>query len=660
MMARAFPLMVAALVTVGTACTDSEGTPSPAGSSGAPGAGTGGASGGRGGSGGSGGAGDNAGGSSGAGRGGSAGSDAGTGGAGGTGGSTGGSGGTGGGNAGEGGEGATSQVPDGLLDPRITTTWNPGILVDTQLDMPLGSDGLPVRTTVCASPMPGADLQAAIDACPEGQVVELAADTYTITSTLVLTRGIVLRGQGSAGAAEGGTTLVKPGGESVLQIGVNQDQACYDDAYGTGVPLVADAVKETTTVEVGAGAADFQPGDIALLDEVDDAEVDEGDCQYFKRIDRRSVSERVEVASVDAQAGTITLSTPLHWTFRAASPHDAHIARLTQPVTRYAGIEGLLLQGGTNPGYNGQMAGGIDVSNAVNCWIKDVQTDETIGGMHVALTGAYRTVVRDSYFHHSQNYGFGADCYGIVVRCGAADNLIENNIVRYMNKPILFNVSGGGNVVAYNYADNSWATPAGWQEVNIDTHCAFPHMELIEGNFAPHMGATITHGNAGYMTFFRNYASSQFAPPAVAGSNETQTGNITAIQFDSGDISMTVVGNVLGSDAASDLGTAPISDTYIASGPNGSSIFELGDNANHDGDAMTDVAYTTLWWHLNYDTVLPGVRSNPAVAATELPASLYLSGPPSFWPSGTPWPWVGPDLDPRVGTLPAKALADTL
>ena len=124
-----------------------------------------------------------------------------------------------------------------------------------------------------------------------------------------------------------------------------------------------------------------------------------------------------------------------------------------------------------------------------------------------------------------------------------------------MNKPILFNVSGGGNVIGYNYADNSWATPAAWQEVNIDTHCSFPHMELIEGNYAPHMGATTTHGNAGYLTFFRNYSSSQFAPPAVAGSTDKQTGNITALQFMNGDIDMTVIGNVLGSSTATDLGT---------------------------------------------------------------------------------------------------------
>jgi hypothetical protein len=314
----------------------------------------------------------------------------------------------------------------------------------------------------------------------------------------------------------------------------------------------------------------------------------------------------------------------------------------------------MALNGGINPGYDGQMAGGIDISNAAYCWVKNVQTDGTIGGMHVSMTGTYRCVVRDGNFHHSADYGFGHDCYGIVLRCGAADNLIENNIVRYMNKPILFNVSGGGNVIGYNYADNSWAEPAAWQEVNIDTHCSFPHMELMEGNYAPHMGATITHGNAGYLTFFRNYSSSQFAPPAVANSTDKQTGNILAIQFDTGDTHMTVIGNVLGSGTASDLGTAPVSAAYVSTDSDTPGIFAFGSNGT------ADVSYTSLWAHGNYDTVTPGVVWSSSIATHDLPASLYRASKPSWWTAGKAWPWVGPDLDPRVQTLPAKARSDTL
>jgi hypothetical protein len=525
----------------------------------------------------------------------------------------------------------------GIIDPDRITAWNPGILSDGQLGLPLGTDGLPQRSMTCATVQPGGDIQAAIDACPDGQVVQLAAGTYTTANTITLTHGVVLRGVGSEGAPTG-TTIMKTGGETVLAIGTTRDQICYG---GTATNLVSDGAKEATSIEVGAAASGFHVGDLALIDVVDDATVQEGDCAYFKRVDKRSASQRVAITAVDPNAGTITLDSPLHWKFTAAGPYLAQITRVTQPVTMWAGIEKVRIVGGTNPGYDGQMAGGIDISNAAYCWVKDVQTD-TVGGMHIAMSGTYRCVVRDSYVHHSANYGYALDCYGIVLRCGSAENLIENNIVRYMNKPILFNVSGGGNVVAYNYVDNSWATPPEWQEVNIDNHCSFPHMELMEGNQSPHMGATITHGNAANFTYFRNYASSQFARPVVAGSDTTQTGNVTALQFQMGDFGMNIVGNV--------LGTAGVTNTYEGYDSNAMSIYGL--------DSATDVSETSLFRDGNYDA--QHADTLWVTAAHPLPPSLYLHAIPAWWPTGVTWPWVGPDLNPMVETLPAKARSDAM
>jgi len=527
---------------------------------------------------------------------------------------------------------------DDIIAPERITAWNPGILADGQLGMPLGVDGLPQRTMVCATLSPGGNIQAALDACPEGQVVKLGAGNFTTASTITLTRGVVLRGTGSQGAPNG-TTITKTGGGTVLAIGDARDQIC---SGGTAVALAQAGAKEAKTIVVNS-AASFRAGDLALVDVVDDSTVQQGDCPYFKRVSGRSATQRVEIAAVDAATNTLTLTSPLHWKFESAAPYLAQITRVTRPVVRWAGIEQLEVAGGSNPGYNGQMAGGIDISNAAYSWVKDVQTD-TVGGMHVSMTGTYRVVVRDSYFHHSANYGFGADCYGIVLRCGSADNLVENNVVRYMNKPILFNVSGGGNVIAYNYADNSWATPAEWQEVNIDTHCSFPHMELMEGNYAPHMGATITHGNAGYLTFFRNFSSSKFASPAVAGSNATQTGNITTLQFQMGDIGMNVLGNVLGTDG--------LTTAYDGYDSNVKSIFSLG--------SANDVSATSLYRHGNYDTVHDDVIWDSAHMVHALPPSLYLSAKPAWWPATTPWPWVGPDKMPMVDTLPAKSRSDQL
>ena len=539
-------------------------------------------------------------------------------------------------------------VPPGTLSKLIAadriTTWSPGIARDTQLDLPLGDDGLPQRSTVCATLSPGQDIQQAVDSCPEGQVVQLKAGTFTTSSTITLTRGIVLRGAGSAGAPAG-TTIVKTGGGTVLAIGPERDSACYG---GEGHALTQDGEKGSATVHLGSAAASFSAGSLALLDEADDSTVVQGDCGYFKRVSKRSVSQRVEVKSVDAAQGTLTLGSPLHWTFRAAPPHLAQLTPVTQPTTRWAGIERLRVQGGTNSGYLGEMAGGIDVSNAAYCWVKDVQTDGTIGGAHLSLTATYRCVVRDSYLHHSADYGYGKDCTGIVLRCGAADNLVENNIVRYQNKPIIFVASGGGNVVGYNYTDNSWSTPPTWQEVNIDCHCAFPHMELVEGNLAPHLGATTTHGNAGYLTFYRNHASSQFAAPAVFGSTAAQVENVTAIHLQGTNLGMNVLGNVLGSSG--------VSHAYEA--------FEKSDEKAiyrfDEGSGSSDVVVTSLYRHGNHDFVNGTTLWSPANTLHTLPPSLYYPQKPRWWPAGSAWPWAGPDLSPMTGTLPAKARSDKL
>ncbi len=576
-------------------------------------------------------------------------------------------------------DGPCDEPPPGLLNPDTTTTWKPGILADIPTGKPLGPDGLPVRATICATvPKMSGDatsaIQSALDKCQgKNQVVLLAAGTFTTSATVNVPGGVVLRGAGSD--ASTGTILSSKSGGPVLTIGTLMDSVCYNAAFDSSAQRVlsADAMKETSSVSV-ASAAGFSAGDLALIDQMDDAEVSEGDCAYFKRMAGWGVSERVEIASVSGT--TLTFTTPLHWTFKTVQ--SATISRMGTAATKWAGIESLLVQGGRPGGYAGQSAGGIDVSNAAYSWVKDVQVDGTTSGMPIRLAGTYRSVVRDSHFHNSASYGFGQDNYGIVLACGAADNLVENNVSRFLNKPILFNNSGGGNVVGYNYADNSWSCDGnnddGFQEVQIDCHCAFPHMELIEGNWAPHMGATTTHGNAGYLTYFRNYASSQFTPSRAGATASAivwsqpfapQYANVAALDFPSPDLNMTVIGNVLGSTGdttlglPSSLGTtstgmgAPVATTQAYTSSDGSTlaVFLID---------QTMTPWSTLWLTGNFDTVnkktlwnaSPLTKSLPA-STQKVPDSLYYASRPAWWPAASPWPWVGPDLSPKVGKLPA-------
>jgi len=567
----------------------------------------------------------------------------------------------------DGGPGGGIGTPAGLLNPDYTTTWNPGILADTQTGQPLGTDGLPVRTAICSTVQPtdAVNLQNTLNGCASGTVVQLLAGTYTVPSTIYVPSGVVLRGQASAGTNATIIALAASGRGPVLAIGPTDvfDQTCYNNSnYTTFVgDLAVDAIQEQNEISIAAKNTTFAVGDFALIDQADDTSIiSVGDSNgSFSRKQGRTLSQRVEIVSVDSAKGILTLADPVHWTFKTSQ--KAQIIKGNYPVTKWAGIEHIWVQGGKGLGdWLGRMAGGIDVSNAAYCWVKDVQTDGTSNGMHITLTGTNRCVVRDSHFHNSAQYGFGQDNYGIVVRCAGADNLVENNIARYMNKPILFNNSGGGNVVGYNYADNEWSLDSNsgdqFQESSIDVHCTFPHMELIEGNYAAHVGASTTHGNAGYLTYFRNYVSSQQAPGPIVWSlpELPQTGNVMALQIDATDHHMTAIGNVLGSTTNAalgvpvSLGTADLSKVYMAYGDNGTpAIFSLG--------PKTDVSVTTLWWHGNFDTVNGKVMWNPGLATQTLPASLYYASKPAWWPTGSAWPWTGPDVTPMVGTLPAQA-----
>ncbi|MBK8476856.1 MAG: hypothetical protein IPL39_11270 [Opitutaceae bacterium] len=324
---------------------------------------------------------------------------------------------------------------------------------------------------------------------------------------------------------------------------------------------------------------------------------------------------------------------------------------------KWAGLEAVRIENGTNKYYNGATAGGVEMTNTAFCWVRDVETNGAlIGGIHIALHGAYRCVVRDSHLHHSAYYGFGADCYGICLIAGAADNLVENNIVRFVNKPLQFSNSGGGNVVAYNYADNAWSSPAEFQEVAVDAHCAYPHMELVEGNWAPHLALPETHGNSGYITFFRNYASSQYRFPAVVGTQTKQTSNVQALSIGTRSNYVSAVGNVLGPVLNPDSRSAATITQFIC---DNAGVGILSFTTDGTPSRQTS-AYATAWLHGNYDTVNRATQWKAGNTQRIIPASLYLSGKPAWWPAGNPWPWTGPDLSPMVGPLPAKTRADAL
>jgi hypothetical protein len=553
-----------------------------------------------------------------------------------------------------------------IIPPARRTTWNPGIpggiptvtAIHTTINASVYGDGITDATAVINNAIQAAGAAAA--GSGTRQVVFLPAGTYRTTRSINLNRSnVVLRGAGSALSR---IRLGSSSGETAVRMGV------YWPDYGSKVDVVGSVPKGATSITV-ANASDIQVGDVLQIDQLDDTSyVRIGDCAWYKRGPHpedvngpsspggyRSVGQQVEVAS--KSGNVLGLAGPIHIAFDAAySPQVFKTAtvRSGEPGTRYVGLEDLYVTGGND--------GNISALNVAYCWIKNVESDGStaagpgMNGTHISLSHAYRCEVRGSYVHHARSINPGGGAYGISVRMQSSDNLVEDNIAYMLNKPLLMEASGGGNVVGYNYVDEAIiATNTSWQESALDgNHCSFPHDDLFEGNWASTIGSDTTHGNVGWQTFFRNYAPGR-------NSSNVQTGNVRAVGIDGYSREHNIVGNVLLQPNLVVGGLPPVYDCITNSScMSAAAVYRVGAGAM-GGDYTTrddGTAFSLLYRHGNYDYVKNAVVWDPANADHALPSSLYRGAKPPFFGS-LAWPWVDPLGTTKVATLPAKARFDS-
>jgi hypothetical protein len=539
-----------------------------------------------------------------------------------------------------------------LIPADRLTTWNPGI-----------PGGIPVRTTVCANVSAatygnGAQdatrgIQDAIDACPEGQVVQLSAGDFKITNWVLINKGIVLRGMGPAQ-----TKLKMPVGTNSNLLTIGPDEFFQ---FTQPTDLAADAVKGNRTVNLTNVPGGLAAGEIVLIDQVADPSVTQwsprqppgdGSRRWFNRMDR-PLGQIMEIQSVSGN--TVTFTTPFHITYKAG--FAAQLTRFSQiengPVmqaVKYAGVEDLYLYGGSG----GQ--GNIWLNIAAYSWIKNIESDFH-DGQSVAIIASFRSVVRDSYIHSTQNPNPGGGGYGLGFQWLSADNLVENNIVWNMNNVMVMEASGGGNVIGYNYMEDAWisyaldSTGSGLNAAHMTT----PHYELFEGNQSFNFDGDSTWGNSVYITVFRNHLTCKrrsIPPvgPLIDGSNRR------CIGLEYGQWWYSFVGNVLGYS-----GMTPqwFFWTYDSQWPwrDDPAVWRLGYN-HEDWNAQPDQKVrSTAIREGNFDYITNQVHWTSA--PQQLPASLYLDSKPAFFGSN-PWPWVDATGATKVSTLPARARFDAM
>jgi hypothetical protein len=582
--------------------------------------------------------------------------------------------------------------------------------------------GIPNRTTIfrTLSPSGGDDtaaIQAALNACPSGQVVQLTAGVFRVTGNGLQfsASNCTLRGAGpgqqlntginnpmNITSASQGAFNVDPTATQLIKAdrAVNANFAVLyvqpqNVSFGTSTNLAADAEQGTSSLTLVSNPG-IQVGEIVLIDMNTDNDPDvvwgpsfgppgDGSRRWFVRQDR-SLSQLMEVTAVSGN--TITFDTLFHITFSTA--YQAQLTRFAAPFLRNVGVENLFVWGGMGGDYHGN----ISVDNCAYCWVKNVEAVWS-SGTSIGFYRTFRSELRDSFIHETPDPNPGGAGYLVGLAYGASDNLVENNIMWYGNKEIVMRGTGGGNVVAYNYMDDSFGgTFPQSSEAGLNAgHYTTPHMELLEGNYSQNYKGDSYWGNSIYITVFRNWLSALRAahPPLNTYTFSTPDGCVydyrdysgrNAVDVQAYSLYQSFVGNVLGMPNQQLL-TSPhqyqscyngketsfteqvttTTQWNTAINQNTVVMWQFGTyqaTVNSTGNwSFVDSTITTQLRNGNWDWATRaqhwygvGGTTDGGAMPVAIPNSFYLTSKPAFF-GANPWPWV----DPTTGTtytLPAK------
>jgi hypothetical protein len=321
-------------------------------------------------------------------------------------------------------------------------------------------------------------------------------------------------------------------------------------------------------------------------------------------------------------------------------------------IVQNEGLENLTIDGTSIPD------GNVGMYDCYQCWVRNVRSLNAARN-HVELFQSDQDVIRDSYFFQSQSHG--SESYVVEVE-SSSGALIENNIFQQVTNPLMFG-QGSGSVVDYNFSVNQITENLYSLQTSYYSHNAGNAMNLWEGNNFLGIWTDDAWGSSALGTLYRNLLSGWQG-------GGYQTGFIP-IQVRTHVRGFNVVGNVLGQSSVQNQYQADAtSDSAGSGGSNaGTSIYEIGwsDTAGYGscGSPSCDaLALSTLMRWGNYDTVTSGIRWDSAEAspaavpyvdanftsshfsslAQTLPASLYYSCKPSWWPAASAWPPIGPDV----------------
>jgi hypothetical protein len=512
------------------------------------------------------------------------------------------------------------------------------------------------------------DNTAAINACiaaaASGHAVYLPAGVYYVAGTINMKSNVALRGAKAGGppwlpAADATATTLRLGTSGAIAFSKgNSSLRGSSNAIQSGYTKGSTRLVLTSAVAVGTWLFVSEDNDAS----VPVTAAGHYTCTWCGWDDSSTghlLNQFVQVTAVNAGgcgATCVDISRPMYYTYKSTlNP----VARSFSFAIIKAGLENLRLDGSP-----GEPSGArIHMYNSLFCWVKGVETymgGANNGDGHLVVEWSHGAEFRDNYHHYGWGtFGSGSN-YGLHFMKVNSDHKVENNIIRVTRHGFAFEGGGAGVAFLYNYIDDIHEDDLSYFGGSLANHGAHPYMDLYEGNIFSHFMADDFFGSSSHNVLFRNHiwgdesvpvASEWLNPP---GALTKPNWGIQPVEVWSLQHYYSLVGNVLGSTPK---WLAPNWSTYtvLANGcsANGGGLYNYGCEFTN-GSNNDPAAYSTSINHGNWDYKTGGVAYWDGGANHSLRNSMYYTSKPSFF-GGCAWPPFGPEGNPSIGTLPAKA-----
>ncbi len=423
----------------------------------------------------------------------------------------------------------------------------------------------------------GPAIQAALDAAIAGDVVFLPAGTYLTRNQLTIKDKVILRGDCSGG------TILKFDLAGVAETCIS----VITFQYGTPV-AINDGIHKGDAVLTVTDASGFSVGSFAEIRQDNDPAVMYTSEDWNVSWAVQAVGQISKVTAINGNQ--ISIDPPLTINYNPAMSPEVRPTGLKQGV----GIENLAIE---------RLDEGddftIEFKNTANCWVRNIESYNTVRS-HIWVSQSLHLEIRDSYFHHSFDYGGGGHGYGVTLGNHATFCLVENNIFRSLRHSMMLKQGATGNVFGYNYSIEPFWSDFEGIPTDISLHGHYPNMNLLEGNIVQEATSADYWGPSGPgNTFFRNRIETSNLKVADASHYQ----------------------NLIGNELSAGDNVVEIDETV-------NNTLKHGNNENGRIDWENGITQ-------------------------DLPASYYLSDTPDFWDTA-PFPNIGPEFLFDSGMIPAQ------